>query len=212
MGTPDVTVDSVMSALDEWVSHHGDGTYTPAGDRAHPENSAIQQIRGELVDFVEVLLTQPTRGNALEIGMGPFGGSHYLWGLLYDTVFTIENTYKPIGMYREEPTFNPKKDGFFYGSSHDPYTVFQVHNYYSNNGRVDFLFIDGSHDISSVWTDYLLYSPLVKAGGIIAFHDVVENCPGGPKATLSFISQTVGVKVISKSPTHCGIGWFVNGG
>lgn len=38
--------------------------------------------------------------------------------------------------------------------------------------KLDFLFIDGSHDYDDVKADYILYSPLVRKGGIIAFHDI----------------------------------------
>lgn len=38
--------------------------------------------------------------------------------------------------------------------------------------EVDFLFIDGGHLYENVLIDYLNYSPLVKQGGIIGFHDI----------------------------------------
>jgi len=44
---------------------------------------------------------------------------------------------------------------------------------------VDFLFIDGDHSFEGVKQDYLLYSQLVKQGGVIALHDIAENEPGG---------------------------------
>jgi predicted O-methyltransferase YrrM len=37
---------------------------------------------------------------------------------------------------------------------------------------VDFLFIDGDHTYEGVKKDYEMYSPLVKKGGLIAFHDI----------------------------------------
>ncbi|HKR21819.1 MAG TPA: class I SAM-dependent methyltransferase [Pyrinomonadaceae bacterium] len=48
---------------------------------------------------------------------------------------------------------------------------------------IDFLFIDGNHDYEAVLQDYEQWSPLLKTGGTIAFHDVVlgENPdPVGP--------------------------------
>ncbi len=42
-------------------------------------------------------------------------------------------------------------------------------------GRLDFLFIDGDHSYNGVKMDFEMYSPLVKKGGIIAFHDIAEN-------------------------------------
>lgn len=38
--------------------------------------------------------------------------------------------------------------------------------------RLDFLFIDGDHSYNGVRSDFLMYSPLVKTGGVIAFHDI----------------------------------------
>ncbi|MEM2901131.1 MAG: class I SAM-dependent methyltransferase [Candidatus Bathyarchaeia archaeon] len=44
--------------------------------------------------------------------------------------------------------------------------------------KLDFLFIDGDHSYEGVKKDFETYSPLVRNGGIIAFHDIV---PGDPK-------------------------------
>jgi predicted O-methyltransferase YrrM len=43
---------------------------------------------------------------------------------------------------------------------------------------LDFLFIDGGHDYQTVLSDYLNYGPLVRPGGVIAFHDIARNHPG----------------------------------
>lgn len=39
----------------------------------------------------------------------------------------------------------------------------------------DFLFIDGDHSYESVSGDYAAYASLVRAGGLIAFHDIAAN-------------------------------------
>lgn len=44
---------------------------------------------------------------------------------------------------------------------------------------LDFLFIDGNHMYDFVKIDFEMYSPLVRKGGIIAFHDIAENEEGG---------------------------------
>ena len=44
-------------------------------------------------------------------------------------------------------------------------------------GQLDFLFIDGDHSYGGVSRDFELYAPLVRRGGLVAFHDIV---PGGP--------------------------------
>jgi cephalosporin hydroxylase len=40
---------------------------------------------------------------------------------------------------------------------------------------LDVLFIDGDHTYDGVKHDFLSYSPLVRPGGIIAFHDIAEH-------------------------------------
>lgn len=42
---------------------------------------------------------------------------------------------------------------------------------------IDFLFIDGAHNYYGVKSDYLTYSPFVRSGGLIGFHDVCEHAP-----------------------------------
>lgn len=42
---------------------------------------------------------------------------------------------------------------------------------------VDFLFIDGDHTAEGVTADFNDYKDLVRPGGIIAFHDIVESQP-----------------------------------
>lgn len=36
----------------------------------------------------------------------------------------------------------------------------------------DFIFVDGGHDQKTVHTDWNLYFPMLKDGGVIAFHDI----------------------------------------
>jgi predicted O-methyltransferase YrrM len=40
---------------------------------------------------------------------------------------------------------------------------------------VDFLFIDGDHSLDGVVQDFAMYAPLVRPGGIVAFHDIVPD-------------------------------------
>ena len=44
--------------------------------------------------------------------------------------------------------------------------------------RVDFLFIDGDHSYEGVRKDFLNFAPLVRPGGLIAFHDIREHSAG----------------------------------
>lgn len=44
-----------------------------------------------------------------------------------------------------------------------------------NDSQIDFLFIDGDHTYQGVKQDFEMYSPLVRKGGVIAFHDVAPD-------------------------------------
>ncbi|WP_428388112.1 O-methyltransferase [Mucisphaera sp.] len=44
-----------------------------------------------------------------------------------------------------------------------------------NHQPVDFLFIDGDHRYEGVKQDFQLYAPLVRPGGLIAFHDILPR-------------------------------------
>jgi len=56
------------------------------------------------------------------------------------------------------------------------------------NGSVDLLFIDGGHDLATVRRDIELYLPLVKPGGVVAFHDFRFPCDV-PKAVWEAIKR-----------------------
>ena len=43
--------------------------------------------------------------------------------------------------------------------------------------QLDLLFIDGDHTYEGVKSDFEMYSPLVREGGMIAFHDILDHNP-----------------------------------
>jgi predicted O-methyltransferase YrrM len=45
----------------------------------------------------------------------------------------------------------------------------------NNIGPIDWLFIDGGHDYETVKADWYNYSPLVREGGMITFHDILPQ-------------------------------------
>jgi predicted O-methyltransferase YrrM len=44
--------------------------------------------------------------------------------------------------------------------------------------RLDFVFIDADHTYEGVSRDFEMYAPLVRSGGMIAFHDIVTHRQG----------------------------------
>jgi cephalosporin hydroxylase len=59
-------------------------------------------------------------------------------------------------------------------SSHEASTINQVKDILKGN-KLDYLFIDGDHTYEGVKKDFDLYSPFVKKGGVVVFHDVVPH-------------------------------------
>ncbi len=53
------------------------------------------------------------------------------------------------------------------------------------NQPLDYLFIDGDHTYEGVTKDFEMYGPLVRKGGLIAFHDIVE----GPSEAVGGVPQ-----------------------
>jgi ADP-heptose:LPS heptosyltransferase/predicted O-methyltransferase YrrM len=64
------------------------------------------------------------------------------------------------------------------GLSHD---ILKHWNIKRADFKIDFIFIDGSHQYADVLKDFELAYPLVKTGGLIAFHDIIDTWPGPTK-------------------------------
>jgi predicted O-methyltransferase YrrM len=60
------------------------------------------------------------------------------------------------------------------GDSHESATRGRIASSFGG-ALVDFLFIDGDHSAAGVAADWRDYAPLVRVGGIVAFHDVVAD-------------------------------------
>ena len=60
------------------------------------------------------------------------------------------------------------------GDSHSAVTLEKLQTILNGN-EIDFLFIDGDHTYQGVKSDFEMYKNLVKKGGLIAFHDIVES-------------------------------------
>ncbi|MFD1341148.1 class I SAM-dependent methyltransferase [Litorisediminicola beolgyonensis] len=59
------------------------------------------------------------------------------------------------------------------GNSHDPDTRDRVRD--ALGGPADLIFIDADHSYAGVKTDYELYTPLLRPGGIAGLHDILPN-------------------------------------
>ena len=62
------------------------------------------------------------------------------------------------------------------GDSHCPTNLAKATS--AIEGELDFLFIDGDHTYEGVKKDFEMYSPLVRKGGLVAFHDICGHDVG----------------------------------
>jgi predicted O-methyltransferase YrrM len=62
------------------------------------------------------------------------------------------------------------------GDSHSHATFERVKGAIGDQ-HLDYLFIDGDHRYEGVKRDFEIYGPLVRRGGLIAFHDIVDAPP-----------------------------------
>jgi cephalosporin hydroxylase len=110
------------------------------------------------------LLTRVAAPDALllsiDLRRGQFGGGYAAWrGRLYRSFAQETQRVELVA-----------------GDSHQPATREQVRRLLAGEA-LDLLFVDGDHTLEGVKRDYDDYAPLLRPGGLVAFHDVV---PGGP--------------------------------
>ena len=187
-------LNRAMTVLDRWVESHGTRDYIP-NDYYHPAAGlcilpifGMQQNRKEIQDMTRIILEQEWYSDqccALEIGLGHFGSSHVLWREIFAKITTVEINHQRVNRFAEnyynhhgQWLLDDGKSNFVIGSSQNASSVCKV---YDNCTELDFLFIDGDHSYECVLSDWLLYAPLVKPGGIVAFDDSRLESRGVPK-------------------------------
>lgn len=75
--------------------------------------------------------------------------------------------------------------------------------------KADFIFIDGDHTVEGVTADYNDYREFVRPGGIIAFHDIVENQPIATNQVYHLwknLRKTQVTEEFVNDPKQCGYG------
>lgn len=133
----------------------------------------IQQVRSETTSLIDIILQNSMLDTALEIGLGRFGGTAKIWHEIFNKTITIEYSQERINNFISREGLLPdKRHTIIRGSSQSPRTLEFVKETVS---ELDFLWIDGSHSYNAVRGDYENYIDLVRPGGIIGFHDVLED-------------------------------------
>ena len=129
----------------------------------------IQQVRAEIYEFTKRLYELNPRHTMIEIGYGRYGGTRYLWQLLFDRVVTID--IDPDVLNRIHHPQRPQ-DATIISSSLSATPKLEK---YLKGDVADAMFIDGGHSYDLVKAELLLYYPFVRKGGIIGFHDTMQT-------------------------------------
>lgn len=167
-------------------------------DRSPEYLPAMQQARDEFLDLVDVLGQHDLRGMALQLGLGECRCSHEVWRLLFRNVITID-----IAECCVDGTVMPGLD------THSAEAIETA----GGLGPYDFLFIDAGHKIEDIRQDYADYAPMVRPGGIIAFHDACKR-PGYEEEidVWRFLETLAATETINMLGTEIGIAWIIRKG
>lgn len=154
--------------------YNGRGYYRKIEPRQNPFE--IEEL------FKRVCELEPR--SILEIGTAR-GGTLYLWTQAAQKDAVIVSVDLPGGdfggayplaripFYQSFAKYSQKMH-LIRDDSHSPETLSQVLDCFSNL-PIDFAFIDGDHTYEGVKSDFSLYAPMVKKGGIVAFHDILPR-------------------------------------
>lgn len=171
---------------------------------------STQQVGSEIHALAEqVAALKPQR--ILEIGTAR-GGTLLIWAqLASEQVVSCDlndmRDQEPV-YARFPPEGSSCRVSVLSGDSHSKELKNQVVEALDGQ-QVDFLFIDGDHTDEGVTADYLDYKELVRPGGLIAFHDIVESQPLETNQVdrlwkkLKPLAET---KEYIGSPDQCGFG------
>lgn len=152
---------------------------------------APMQVKSELASFMESARDQKPQV-VMEIGTAR-GGSLFLLAQMAPKDSLIISLDIPGGKLGGYPSWKiPLYKSFASGrqkiaivkaDSHDKKTVGKIEQILGGR-KIDLLFIDADHTYQGVKRDFDLYSPLVKSGGRVAFHDVATKIPATPKSEV----------------------------
>src|SRR6266576_2039600 len=146
----------------------------------------MSQVRSEVAEL-GILLQTAAPKRSLEIGTN-YGGTLLMLCRLSLPDATIISVDLPLGRFgggyprRKVPLFRkfPKfaqQLHLLRADSHSPQTKKRILSILGDE-PLDYLFIDADHTYAGVKQDFQMYAPLVRSGGMIAFHDIAVHRPG----------------------------------
>lgn len=167
------TTPAVLQAIDALVARGGrfDPYWGWHDDHRHLDGTpgyrpALQQVRSEyagLLDATQEVLGPPPWGLCLQLGLGETDASHEALRLSFCSVTTIDWGALAIDRYRFRPGLDVASAAAVSSAG--------------KGAPYDLLIIDADHSAEGTARDHANYAPLVRSGGLIAFHDALRR-PG----------------------------------
>ncbi len=109
--------------------------------------------------FFYTHIADPEKIISVDLPSGSFGGGYPFWKAPFFRSLGKKHTIKLVR-----------------ADSHREETILKVKKLLKGN-RIDFLLIDGDHTYEGVKKDFQMYSPLVRKGGVVVFHDIAQHDP-----------------------------------
>jgi cephalosporin hydroxylase len=174
-------------------------SFFPEGDIAWAavnRHGAAQSVSELRVALAEVIRPAAPRVVA-EIGCA-MGGMLWLFGQLGAEVWGITDHQRGTHAHGAK---------MFWGDSHSP----EAGEWLAQAGPLDLLHIDGDHTWEGVCSDWVMYGPLVRPGGLVLFHDVANprDCPDVVRFWERFEIAHPGCRTIAEEADPLGIGIYV---
>ncbi len=142
-------------------------------DAKVPMNERLLQSREEMQELCRIAVDPlSTKGVCLETGL-LYGGSHYLWTLLFDTVISIERAEKCCQIARKRLTeygVAMSESVIVCGETQGTDTLERV-KMAMEYRPLDFIFLDADHAWKAVQADFETYLPMLRPGGVVAIAD-----------------------------------------
>jgi len=137
------------------------------------------QIESEISDLFNIVKNLNPKV-ICEIGTDR-GGTLYLWskaiqpdGLIIS--IDLPRTYrKPLNRFFCSSFFETQRIHLLRENSQSAECQMSVQKIL-NGRKIDFLFIDADHSYEGVKKDFKLYSDFVRKSGLVAFHDILDEC------------------------------------
>jgi predicted O-methyltransferase YrrM len=141
----------------------------------------MAQARSEIVQLAKILQAAAPK-RSLEIGTN-YGGTLFLLCTVSPPDAKIISVDLPSGPFgggyprRKAPLFRKfaradQELHLIRADSHSLETKGDILHILDGE-QLDYLFLDGDHTYCGVQRDFQMYAPLVRSGGIVAFHDIV---------------------------------------